>query len=134
MSPAGVYLLFGLTATTWVAFDSRRFDWRGNAFCDRAWKWVLGCLFLFVVAFPAYMWQRRKVPARALLPVLQANPAVAGGPSPGGSVGVAVRTEPTALPADPVASPVQEPARGSLALAVPAGAGVAFLGGVVWAG
>jgi hypothetical protein len=130
MNPAAAYLFVGVPATIWVAFDARRFEWGSNRFCDRAWKWVPGCLLLFVVAFPAYLWQRRKVPARALVPELQASPAVAGGPSPGGSLAVAVSSDVAA----PAALPDEEPERGSLLLALLAGAAAAFVGGLVWAG
>ena len=64
MNPLDAYLYFSWVVTVGVVFDARRFDWSTNGFCDRWWKWVIGCTFLFGIAFPAYVWQRRKMPRR----------------------------------------------------------------------
>jgi hypothetical protein len=57
-------LLAVIGTTVWVAFDAAERDWSGNSFADRRWKWALGCLLLWIVAFPAYLVQRTRVPAR----------------------------------------------------------------------
>ena len=57
-------LLTVVGTTVWVAFDAGDRDWSANSFADRRWKWVLGCLLLWIVAFPAYLVHRGRVPMR----------------------------------------------------------------------
>jgi hypothetical protein len=54
-----------LAGIGWVAYDSAKYDWTKNRFCNAQWKWIVGCVFLFIVAFPLYLWQRRKMQALA---------------------------------------------------------------------
>lgn len=171
----GVYLVvFVSVATLWVTFDAQAFDWSGNNFCDRGWKWVVGCLFLFIVAFPACLWQRRNAPRRVA--GTRPAPAMAGGsdalmsglpamhgytpraaaapapvrhaaspPAPAAPVDLfsAVASAPTAAPLQqrPLlhsqaaeVSPGSYSTGGSVPVGLLAGAAVALLGGLVWAG
>jgi hypothetical protein len=52
-----------LGTTVWVVADANQRDWRGNRFADATWKWVLGCLLLWIVVFPIYLVQRTRVQA-----------------------------------------------------------------------
>jgi hypothetical protein len=54
-----------LGSTIWVGVDASGRNWRRNRFCDRTWKWVVGCLFLWIVAFPVYLAQRGPVPTKS---------------------------------------------------------------------
>jgi len=60
-----VGFLIALASAIWVGVDASRRDWTENRFCNRTWKWVLGCLVLWIIAFPAYLVQRGRVPAKA---------------------------------------------------------------------
>lgn len=60
--PATYVLTILFATAAWVAYDSRDRDLSGITFADRSWKWVLGCLGLWVVAFPAYLVLRRRAP------------------------------------------------------------------------
>jgi cytochrome c oxidase assembly factor CtaG len=59
-----VVLLLILATTIWVAVDAHGRDWRGHRFADTTWKWVLGCVLLWIVAFPVYLIHRGRVPVR----------------------------------------------------------------------
>jgi hypothetical protein len=51
----------------WVGFDAKAFDWRGNPYGDRPWKWVSNFLFgRLWWALPLYLSERRHVPRRAI--------------------------------------------------------------------
>jgi len=56
--------LVALGTVIWLAFDARRFDWTGNRIGDRTWKWILGAFLLWIVVFPLYLFQRRRVPLK----------------------------------------------------------------------
>jgi uncharacterized membrane protein YdcZ (DUF606 family) len=61
-------LVFGfvtLATVVWLALDARQRDWTGNRFGNRTWQWVVGALFLWIVVFPMYLVQRRRVPIKA---------------------------------------------------------------------
>jgi uncharacterized membrane protein YecN with MAPEG domain len=162
MNPFGVYVIAGLLGTLWVAFDARRFDWSRNSFCDRTWKWAVGCLFLFGIAFPAYLFQRRNVPLRGsggfgtATPTFSSYSIQSGGAAAAAidrAVGELTSSRPpigqpefdrpaSAAVAKPplLVSPTGTAERahgtreGSLAVALLAGAAVALVGGLVWAG
>ncbi|HEX4323626.1 MAG TPA: hypothetical protein VHZ77_03235 [Gaiellaceae bacterium] len=159
MNPAGVYFLTACAGALWVSFDARRFDWRGNRLADRVWKWVAGCLFVFGIAFPVYLWERRKAPllgsAFATSTSTFSSQAVAASGSGAAAIERAAAElaasspsgwapefgTPSYAPAEKpplLVSPPQTITRqatgGSLGLALLAGAGVALIGGLVWAG
>jgi len=54
-----------LLSVVWVAIDSSKRDWSEDKFANRTWKWVVGCLFLWIVAFPAYLIRRGNAPLGA---------------------------------------------------------------------
>jgi hypothetical protein len=60
-----VIALVIIGTTIWIGFDASGRDWTQNRFCNATWKWVVGCLLLWIVAFPAYLVQRGRVPAKA---------------------------------------------------------------------
>jgi len=60
-----IFLLLIVATTAWVGYDASQRDWSEHSFANRTWKWVVGCLLLWVVAFPVYLVQRGKVPAKA---------------------------------------------------------------------
>ena len=47
---------------TWVAIDADKRDWSNDRFANHPWKWVVGCVFLWIVAFPAYLIRRGNAP------------------------------------------------------------------------
>jgi len=146
MNLFGVYLISSWLATIWVAYDARRLDWRSNGFCDRVWKWILGCLFLFGIAFPAYLWQRRKMPAyRSTAAIVAAVPVAASDSPVPWSADFSTPVHASPAPSSPPfsssaslthapVSPVREVGSGSVPLALLAGAAVALIGGLLWAG
>lgn len=154
MSPVGVYFVAVCAGTLWVAFDARRFDWRGNRLADQVWKWVAGCIFVFGVAFPVYLWERRRAPVHSLAtgsPSLDGGAAAVQRAAEELAVGRTTVWQPelsaTAYPAYTSAdkppllvSPAPATVAGSaasessLAVAMLAGAGVALVGGLLWAG
>ena len=161
MSPVGAYFLIVCACTLWVAFDARRFDWHGNQLCDRAWKWVVGCLFLSGIAVPAYLWQRRNAPAQRSPGFATGTPAffspavgtstsgaaaieraaaelVAAGPGRWepeiGTRAYTPAAKPPLLVSPAASTAAGEAAEGSLALALLAGAAAALAGGLLWAG
>jgi hypothetical protein len=64
-SMEAILLLILLGTTIWVAVDANQKDWRNHSFANATWKWVLGMLLLWIVAFPVYLAQRGKVPAKS---------------------------------------------------------------------
>jgi hypothetical protein len=52
-------------STAWVAADASGRDFSGSSFADATWKWVVGCLFLWIVIFPMYIVKRNAAPLRA---------------------------------------------------------------------
>ena len=57
-------------ATIWVGVDASNHNFRGGGFfCKTTGGWVIGCLLLWIVTFPVYLWQRRRAPSRDALPV-----------------------------------------------------------------
>jgi hypothetical protein len=48
----------------WVGLDASQRDWSNNKFAKSPAVWVLGCLLLWIVAFPVYLAQRSSVPLK----------------------------------------------------------------------
>ena len=63
-SMTAIFAFLIVATTAWVANDASQGDWTGHGFANRTWKWVVGCLLLWV-AFPVYLVQRGKVPSKA---------------------------------------------------------------------
>jgi hypothetical protein len=64
-----VYLVLLVVVGTsiWVALDARNFDWGGGT---GSFGWTAGCLLLWLIFFPIYLYQRSKTPRKgALTPV-----------------------------------------------------------------
>lgn len=57
-------LVLILVTTIWVAFDASHRDWRNHRFANATWKWIIGMLLLWIVAFPVYLVQRGRVPVK----------------------------------------------------------------------
>jgi hypothetical protein len=60
---AAVFLII-IASAVWVGIDASHRDWSGNSFANATWKWVVGALFLWIVAFPVYLVQRGRVPVK----------------------------------------------------------------------
>lgn len=96
MSLLGPAYLFVIATTIWVWADAGGRDWSHDRFANRRWKWVVGCLFLWIIAFPVYLAHRGKAPVKGaatplrqrgvLPPELQSGvhlaPATAAAPQP----------------------------------------------------
>jgi hypothetical protein len=54
-----------LATVVWVAVDASKRDWSQDKFANRPWKWILGCLLLWIVAFPVYLARRGNAPTTA---------------------------------------------------------------------
>jgi Protein of unknown function (DUF2510) len=65
---AAVSGLIVIASTVWVGADASRRDWSHDKFADAAWKWVLGCLLLWIVVFPLYLARRNGKPAAGAAP------------------------------------------------------------------
>ncbi len=59
-----VLLLVIVGTTIWVGVDASHRDWSGHGFANATWKWVVGSLLLWIVAFPVYLAQRGRVPVK----------------------------------------------------------------------
>jgi hypothetical protein len=57
-------LLIVLLTTLWMGVDATKRDWSGNKFADTTWKWVVGGLGLWIVAFPVYLVHRDRAPLK----------------------------------------------------------------------
>jgi hypothetical protein len=69
----GLFILLVVVATTiWVGVDASKRDWRGGSGTA---TWVIGCILLWIVAFPMYLVKRGSAP-------LQDAPAGANALSP----------------------------------------------------
>jgi hypothetical protein len=74
-----IYLLVIVVTTIWVGVDASKHNFRGGGFfCKTTAGWVIGCLLLWIVTFPVYLWQRRRAPSADSVP-LSLNMASAGG-------------------------------------------------------
>jgi hypothetical protein len=59
-----LFLLLFVATTIWVGVDASRRDWSDHGFANATWKWIVGLLLLWIVAFPIYLVQRNRVPAK----------------------------------------------------------------------
>jgi hypothetical protein len=59
-----VVLLVVLGTTIWVGVDASSKDFSRSSFARSTALWVFGCLALWIVVFPIYLVQRRKVPPK----------------------------------------------------------------------
>src|ERR1051326_5453235 len=55
---SAIIALVVLGTTAWVGADASNRDWSNDRFADATWKWVLGCLLLWIVVFPMYLARR----------------------------------------------------------------------------
>ena len=53
--------VFVLTTTIWVYRDARKRIARGERI-EPAWVWLLGCLMMWLVFFPFYLYKRARGP------------------------------------------------------------------------
>jgi hypothetical protein len=58
----GIPALVVIGSSVWVGADASQRDLSGDRFADRTWKWVVGCLLLWIVAFPIYLARRNRSP------------------------------------------------------------------------
>jgi hypothetical protein len=56
-----ILLLVVIASTVWVGVDANKRTWNGPG----PWSWALGCLLLWIVVFPLYLWRRRSAPLKA---------------------------------------------------------------------
>jgi hypothetical protein len=64
----GLLLLFVIGSTVWVGFDAAGRDFSSTAkwvMARGAAGWVVGCLLLWIVFFPAYLAQRSRAPHKS---------------------------------------------------------------------
>jgi hypothetical protein len=59
-----VVVLVVVGTAIWVGFDASGRDWSGDGFANRPWKWVLGCLGLWIIVFPMYLVRRNRTRPR----------------------------------------------------------------------
>jgi hypothetical protein len=55
-------LLIVVVSTVWVGFDAAKHDWGKDG--TQPASWVIGCILLWVLIFPAYLFARRRVPLK----------------------------------------------------------------------
>ena len=56
---------FNALCALWVYFDASKRDWSSDKFANRPWKWAVGTMFLWLIAFPVYVLRRGKRPRTA---------------------------------------------------------------------
>jgi hypothetical protein len=52
--------------TIWVGVDASKRDWTGNSFAKSPAVWVVGCLLIWIVAFPVYLVARSHAPLKGM--------------------------------------------------------------------
>jgi hypothetical protein len=57
-------MLVVVGSAVWMGIDASARDFSGDRFADATWKWVVGGLGLWVVAFPVYLVRRGRVPRK----------------------------------------------------------------------
>jgi hypothetical protein len=55
-------------SSIWMGIDASGRDFSANRFADASWKWVVGGLGLWVVAFPVYLVHRNRAPRKGTGP------------------------------------------------------------------
>jgi hypothetical protein len=74
-----VYLFVVVLTSICVGVDARNHNFRGGGFfCKTTAGWVIGCLLLWIVTVPVYLWQRRSAPSKDA-PPMSMQMAAAGG-------------------------------------------------------
>lgn len=56
-----VLMIIAATAI-WVAVDAGKRDWSHESFATKPFVWAIGCLLLWIVVFPVYLFKRRQAP------------------------------------------------------------------------
>jgi Protein of unknown function (DUF2510) len=75
-----VILVIVVGTAIWVGFDAGGRDWTDDRFANRPWKWVLGCLLLWIVIFPMYLVRRNRTGTSSGLPHGSVTPPIRNGP------------------------------------------------------
>ena len=57
-----VLVLIVIASSIWVGFDAHGRDFSESNIARGPWAWVLGCLILWILFFPAYLAQRSRFP------------------------------------------------------------------------
>jgi hypothetical protein len=60
-----IYGFCTLVGWIWLIFDAPKRDWTGNRIGNKTWQWIVGGFFFWLVVFPLYLVQRRRVPLKA---------------------------------------------------------------------
>lgn len=61
---SGVLILVVVATSIGVAVDAGNRDWSSSRFAKSPLGWLIGCLLLWVVFFPAYLAQRGRMPVK----------------------------------------------------------------------
>lgn len=85
-----IWLVLVVGTTIWVGVDAASRDFSQDKFADSTTKWVIGCIGLWIVAFPMYLERRGRTPLKSANGVPVAAPTWAA---------------PVAVPAAPPAAP-----------------------------
>ncbi len=67
-------LLVVIGTSIWVGFDARDYDWTTSSGGRSPGTWVVGSLLLWIVFFPTYLYQRGRMPRKAVLAESRATP------------------------------------------------------------
>ena len=55
-----------LGSVIWLGVDASKRDFSDSRFADKTWKWVVGAIFLWLIVFPVYLFQRGNAPLKAV--------------------------------------------------------------------
>jgi hypothetical protein len=55
-------LLVVVLTTVWVGFDASKRNWGKSG--TQPFTWVAGCILLWIVVFPLYLFKRRHTPVK----------------------------------------------------------------------
>jgi hypothetical protein len=58
----GIPAVVLIGSSVWVGADAAQRDFKNDRFADKTWKWVVGCLLLWIVVFPVYLARRNQHP------------------------------------------------------------------------
>jgi hypothetical protein len=59
-----IILVLIVATSIWVAVDATGRDWSNDKFADRPWKWIVGCVLVWIIVFPMYLVRRNRAPLR----------------------------------------------------------------------